>query len=161
MQELNLNEEQASSYYLTALILFLVSRFICTWLMKFINPSVLLTSLSLVAMGLTLVTILAQGYLAVYSLVGISACMALMFPTIYALGLAGLGEDTKIGGSGLVMAILGGAVITGVQGQVSDITGSIHLAYSVPLICFAVVAYYGWLADKFINPDNWIAADIA
>jgi MFS transporter, FHS family, L-fucose permease len=78
----------------------------------------------------------------VLSLVGISGCMSLMFPTIYGLAVRGLGEDTKIGGSGLIMAILGGAVITAIQGQVSDMTGSINLSYLVPLGCFVVIAYY-------------------
>lgn len=154
MQELDLNEEEASSYYLAALVLFLISRFLSTWLMKFIKPTTLLTMLSLVAMLFAAIVVLTTGYVSVYALVGISACMSLMFPTIYALGLAGLGEDTKIGGSGLVMAILGGAVITGVQGQVSDITGSIHLAYLVPLICFGVVAYYGFIANRLLNKQE-------
>ena len=78
-----------------------------------------------------------------YALVGISGCMSLMFPTIFGLGIQGLGEDTKIGSSGLIMAILGGAVITAAQGQVSDATGSIHMAYWVPLVCFLIIAYYG------------------
>jgi len=148
MQELNLNEEQASSYYLGALVLFLVSRFVSTWLMRYFRATSLLIALSLLAMGLAAVVVLASGYVAVYALVGISACMSLMFPTIYALGLVGLGDDTKIGGSGLVMAILGGAVITGLQGQVSDLSGSIHIAYVVPMFCFGVVAYYGYIANK-------------
>jgi len=78
MQELEVNEEQASSYYLAALVLFLLSRFVCTWLMKFIKPSSLLTILSLIAMGLTLVTTLGEGYLVIYCLVGISACMSII-----------------------------------------------------------------------------------
>ena len=77
-----------------------------------------------------------------FFLVGISGCMSLMFPTIYGLGIRGLGKDTKIGGSGLIMAILGGAVLTAVQGQVSDSTGSINFAYIVPLICFLVIVFY-------------------
>ena len=153
MQELNLNEEQSSDYYLAALILFLISRFVSTWLMKYMKPTILLTLLSGLAILLCAIVILANGYVAVYALVGISACMSLMFPTIYALGLVGLGEDTKLGGSGLVMAILGGAVITGIQGQVSDISGSIHLAYIVPLFCFAVVAWYGLLANRMLNEE--------
>jgi FHS family L-fucose permease-like MFS transporter len=68
--------------------------------------------------------------------------MSLMFPTIYGLAIRGLGDDTKLGGSGLIMAILGGAVITAIQGQVSDGTGSIGLSYLVPLACFAVIAFY-------------------
>ena len=78
----------------------------------------------------------------VYSLVGISACMSLMFPTIYGLAIRGLGDDTKLGGSGLIMAILGGALITALQGQVSDLTGSINLSFFVPVGCFAIIAFY-------------------
>jgi len=148
MLELNLNEEQASSYYLAALILFTGSRFVCTWLMKFISPARLLTILSAFAVILTAGVIFGTGYTGVYSLVGISGCMSLMFPTIYGLGLYGLGEDTKVGGSGLIMAILGGAVITAIQGQVSDVTGSIHLAYLVPLSCFILIGVYGVVAHR-------------
>ena len=143
MQELSLNEADASSYYLGALILFLTSRFVCTWLMNFIRPAQLLMYMALAAAVLSLTTMTSGGYIGVFALVGISACMSLMFPTIYGLGLRGLGEDTKIGGSGLIMAILGGAVLTGIQGQVSDATGSINFSYIVPLLCFVVIAYYG------------------
>ena len=68
--------------------------------------------------------------------------MSLMFPTIYGLAVVGLGNDTKIGGSGLIMAILGGAVLTAIQGQVSDLTGSIKMAYFVPALCFVVIIIY-------------------
>ena len=142
MQELHLNEESASSYYMAALILFTISRFVCTALMKIIKPKNLLTILSSLAIVLTLIVITSGGYVGVISLVGISGCMSLMFPTIYGLGIRGLGKDTKIGGSGLIMAILGGAVLTAVQGQVSDSTGSINFAYLVPLICFLVIVFY-------------------
>ena len=143
MQELNLNEADASSYYLAALIIFLASRFVCTWLMNFIRPARLLMYLAIAAGVLSLITMTSGGYVGVYALVGISACMSLMFPTIYGLGLKGLGEDTKIGGSGLIMAILGGAVLTGIMGQVSDMSGSINFSYIVPLLCFMVIAWYG------------------
>ncbi|HQU59771.1 MAG TPA: L-fucose:H+ symporter permease [Saprospiraceae bacterium] len=148
MQELGLNEEQASSYYLAALILFLASRFVCTFLMRYIEPRRLLMGLAVLAIAFTAVVIFGSGAIAVYALVAISACMSLMFPTIYGLGLRGLGQDTKIGGSGLIMAILGGAVLTGVQGKVSDATGDIHYAFFVPLLCFAIVAYYGLVARR-------------
>ena len=148
MQELNLLEADASTYYIAALVLFTISRFLCTWLMRYITPGHLLTFLSLIAVGLTLMVIFIGGYLGVYALVGISGCMSLMFPTIFGLAVRGLGEDTKIGGSGLIMAILGGAVITQLQGIVSDATGSINLAYFVPLICFVVIAYYGAVACR-------------
>lgn len=142
MQELKLNEEEASTYYMAALILFTLSRFICTALMKIIRPKNLLTILASLAIVLTLIVITGGGYVGVIALVGISGCMSLMFPTIYGLGIRGLGKDTKIGGSGLIMAILGGALLTAVQGQVSDTTGSINFAYIVPLICFLVIVFY-------------------
>ncbi len=143
MVELHLNEEQASSYYIASLILFAVSRFVCTALMRIVAPGALLTALAAGAAACTLVVIYGQGYTGVYALIGISGCMSLMFPTIFGLAVRGLGDDTKIGGSGLIMAILGGAALTAVQGQISDISGSIHTAYWTPLACFLVVAYYG------------------
>ena len=79
--------------------------------------------------------------------------MSLMFPTIYGLAAEGLGNDTKLGGSGLIMAILGGALITAIQGQVSDISGSIRLSYYVPMLCFVVVMYFG-LSHYFQKPDK-------
>lgn len=143
MQELQLNEDGASTYYLAALVFFTLSRFIFTGLMKFITPGVLLTSSALLALVATTIVIFGDGLLAVYALVSISAFMSLMFPTIYGLSIRDLGKDTKIGGSGLIMAILGGAVLTAVQGQVSDLTQSIHMAYWVPFACFLVIAIYG------------------
>ncbi len=150
MEELSLNEDEAASYYLAALVLFTVSRFICTVLMKYISPGNLLAILALLAILCTAIVVVGSGLLGVYALIAISACMSLMFPTIYGLAVRGLGDDTKIGGSGLIMAILGGAVITSIQGQVSDLTGSIHLAYIVPLLCFIVVAFYGRIAQRKI-----------
>jgi len=150
MQTLSLDEAAASDYYLSALILFGLSRFLCTWLMRFISPGKLLLLLSLAAMVLTGIVILGNGLFSVIALVGISACMSLMFPTIFGLALKGLGDDTKIGGSGLIMAILGGALLTALQGKVSDITGSINLAYIVPLICFVFIFYY----SKMISTNH-------
>lgn len=142
MKELHMNEESASTYYLASLILFTISRFGCTALMKFIKPKNLLTILALIAILFTVLVVTVGGYTGVISLVSISGCMSLMFPTIYGLAVRGLGDDTKIGGSGLIMAILGGAVITAIQAQVSDMSGSINLAYLVPLVCFLVITYY-------------------
>ncbi len=147
MKELNLNEADSSSYYLAALVLFLLSRFVCTYLMRFISPSRLLASLAVLAMILTATAMATGGYVGVYALVGISGCMSLMFPTIYGLGLEGLGADTKIGGSGLIMAILGGAVLTGVQGIISDAYG-INTAFALPLFCFGVVVYFALRETK-------------
>jgi len=148
MQELGVLEAAASSYYIAALVLFTVSRFLCTWLMRFIKPRDLLAALALLAGGLTLMVIFAGGRIGVYALVGISGCMSLMFPTIFGLAVRDLGPDTKIAGSGLIMAILGGAVITQAQGIVSDLTGSINVAYMVPLVCFLIIFYYGAVASR-------------
>lgn len=155
MQELNIVEAEAATYYMAALVLFTVSRFVSTMLMKYMTPSTLLTLLSVLAMVFILVVILVGGYIGVYALIGISGCMSLMFPTIFGLSIRGLGDDTKIGGSGLIMAILGGAVLTSVQGQVSDITGSISLAYFVPFLCFLFIAFYAYFkSGKRLSTTN-------
>jgi FHS family L-fucose permease-like MFS transporter len=150
MVELNLNEDQASSYYLAALVLFMASRFVFTALMKYFKPGTLLAASSILAIVSTLFVIYGSGTVAVYALVSISGFMSLMFPTIYGIAIRDLGDDTKIGGSGLIMAILGGAVLTALQGQLSDKFQSMHLAYWIPLICFITIAVYGIAITKKI-----------
>ena len=149
MQELSLNEEKASSYYIASLIVFSVSRFACTAIMSVIRPAKMLVILAVVASICTLLVITGGGMAGVIALICISGCMSLMFPTIYGIALRDVGEDTKIGGSGLIMAILGGAVLTAVQGQVSDTFQSISLAFSVPLVCFLIIVYYGWQSLRY------------
>ena len=95
------------------------------------------------------------GLAGVVLLVAISACLSLMFPTIYGLAIGGLGEDTKIAASGLIMAILGGALLTAVMGQVSDSWG-IHAAFAVPLVCFLIIARYGMTIRRATR--TWMAA---
>ncbi len=148
MQELSMNEDAASTYYIASLVAFTLSRFACTALMRYMTPGNLLAVLSVAAIACCAGVIFGSGYLGVYALVAISGCMSLMFPTIFGLAVRGLGDDTKIAGSGLIMAILGGALLTAVQGQVSDATQSIHQAYWVPLVCFVIIAYYGAVACR-------------
>ena len=136
-------EQAGATYYILSLLAFVFGRFFSTFLMKFVKPKVLLVVYSLIASLLTLVVIYADGFTGVYALVGISAAMSLMFPTIYGLGISGLGKDTKIGGSGMVMAIAGAAFLTQIQGMVSDSMGSIKLAFWVPAIAFLFIAAYG------------------
>ena len=143
MQELQVNEEEASNYYILSLVLFMLFRFITTGLMRFIKPTTLLIILSTVAAVLCLIVSFASGQTGVFALVAISACMSLMFPTIYGLASEGLTDDRKIGGSGLIMAILGGAVLTYFQGMVSDRFGNINISFLIPMLCFAVVIGYG------------------
>jgi MFS transporter, FHS family, L-fucose permease len=135
-------EQAAATYYIISLLLFVFARFLCTGLMKFFKPRTLLAVLALLAVLCCIIAIYAHGVLGVYALVTISGCMSLMFPTIYGMGIAGLGEDTKVGGAGMVMAIAGAAVLTQIQGIVSDQAGSIKLAFWVPAIAFIFIAYY-------------------
>ncbi len=141
-------EQAGATYYILSLILFVIGRFTFTGLMNYIKPRKLLLLLSVVAFICSLVTIYGDGVYGIYSLVGISGCMSLMFPTIYGLGIAGLGDDTKIGGAGMIMAIAGAAVLTQVQGIVSDQAGSIRFAYWVPAAAFMVIAFYAALIRK-------------
>jgi FHS family L-fucose permease-like MFS transporter len=144
-------EQVAATYYIASLILFSTSRFVFTFLMKFFRPSSLLIFASIMAVISTLVVIFGTGMTGVIALVAISGFMSLMFPTIFGQAVTGLGEYTKIGGSGLIMAILGGAVITFFQGSVSDLTGSINYSYVVPLVCFAIICYYSMLSRKLLR----------
>lgn len=149
MQELDINEQSAASVYLLSIICFSVSRFIFTWLMRYIKPSRLLIMAAVADIICTTAVILAggSGMFLIVMLVGVSVFMSLMFPTIYGIALNDLGDDAKIGASGLIMAILGGALLTPLQGQISDLAG-INLAYIIPLLCFVVVLAYGIMAQK-------------
>ena len=147
MNDLGLNETGAANYYLASILLFSMSRFVCTGLMKILSPQRLLSIMAVGACVFTVLVVVAGGYVGAVALVGISGCMSLMFPTIYGLSVEGLGKDSKIGASGLVMAILGGAVLTAMQGQISDLAG-IHIAYLVPLGCFLIILHYGMRGYK-------------
>jgi FHS family L-fucose permease-like MFS transporter len=148
MQEINVNEADASTYYLASLLAFMAARFVFTGLMKYFRPQTLLMASAITAIGATLVVIYVGGIAGILALVSISAFMSLMFPTIYGVTVEGLGRYTKVASSGLIMAILGGAVLTAVQGQVSDLTGSIRLSYYVPLFCFMAITLYGYSTRK-------------
>lgn len=148
MQELGHVEAQAATIYLLSIIGFCGSRFVYSWLMKYIAPVRLLVVGSILSALSALLVVIGTGWLAVIALVCISVFMSLMFPTIYGIALGSLSHDenqgdVKIGASGLIMAILGGALLTPLQGLVSDATGSINLSYLVPLGCFVVVMSYG------------------
>lgn len=148
MKELGYVEAQAATLYLISIIGFCAARFVYTWLMKYVAPVRLLAAGSVLSAVCALVVVMAGGWVAVIALVLISAFMSLMFPTIYGIALGSLNEndnekgEVKIGASGLIMAILGGALITPLQGMVSDATGSINVSYLVPFGCFVVVMMY-------------------
>lgn len=149
MAELNVTEAVASSYYIAALIVFTIFRFINTFLMKYFRPENLLVISALFGVVSTFLVISGSGYAGVYALVAISGFMSLMFPTIFGLASKGLGMDTKIGSSGLIMAIGGGAVLPPLQGLISDMTGSIGISFWVPLLCFVIIAFYGLLSRNY------------
>jgi len=149
MQELGIEEASAATYYLASIICFCVARFFFTWLMKFCRPAKLMAWAAAFDIVLCLIVILmsGSGMIAVIALVLISFFMSLQFPTIYGIALEGVGEDAKIGASGLIMAILGGAILTPLQGMVSDKFG-ISVSYVVPLICFVVVLWYSIYSQR-------------
>ncbi len=136
-------------YNIGAMALFTCSRFICTWFLRYISPSRLLCVLGVLGVVLTIGAIFSTTVTGLYCLVGVSACMSLMFPTIYGIALTGLGEDVKVGSAGLIMSIIGGSVFPPLQGAVIDSGVSlgeipaVNLSFFIPMICFAVVALYG------------------
>jgi FHS family L-fucose permease-like MFS transporter len=141
-------EARSQGYNIVAMVIFCLSRFICTFLLRFISPGRLLMSLAIGGFALTLGTIFVPGTAGLYCLVGISACMSLMFPTIYGIALRGLGEDAKFGAAGLIMAILGGSVLPPLQGAITDLgqiggLSAVRASFVLPLVCFVVIAAYG------------------
>ncbi len=135
-------EAEAGWYLQASLAVFLVSRFAMTWAMGLVRPARLLAAMALFGALLCAVAVAAPGWTGVIAVVLCSAALSLMFPTIYGIALEGLGEDTKFGSAGLVMAILGGALMPMVFGAVSDAAGPVA-GYAVPGVCFALVAAYG------------------
>ena len=151
--ELGMDEATAQGYNIAAMIIFASSRFISTFLLKYVSPGRLLMILAIGGLLLTLGTIFLQGKAGLYSLVGISACMSLMFPTIYGIALEGIGEDAKIGAAGLIMAILGGSVMPPLQGAIIDMGtvfdfSAVRVSFVLPLLSFMVITVFGYRAFK-------------
>ena len=141
-------EEQAAEvlsqrFNIYAMLFFICSRFITTWLMRWISPARLLTIFGILAMVFTTGVILSHDRTGVYCLVCVSGCMSLMFPTIYGIALDGLGDDAKFGAAGLIMAILGGSVLPPLQAMFID-AGMTNFSFILPFVCFLVVTVYGY-----------------
>ena len=163
VNELGLEKATAANYNILAMAIFVSSRFICTFLLKFFSPGGLLMTLAIGGGGLILGVIFVQGMVGLYCLIGVSACMSLMFPTIYGIALKGLGDDAKLGAAGLIMAIGGGCFMTPMQGAIMDLSAfdfgfmtlsSIRVSFFLPFICFVVIAIYGFRTSnvhKHIN----------
>ena len=151
---LGIDKATAQKFNIIAMALFVASRFTSTYLMKYISSRQLLMYFGIGACIATSGTILIEGIAGLYCLIAISAFMSLMFPSIYGIALEGVkAEDTTLGAAFLVMAIVGGAIMPPLQGAIIDlgtIAGmpAVNLSFIMPLICFAIVACYGWSAMK-------------
>ena len=159
-ENLGIDNASAVNYAYAALVLFLIGRFLFTYLLNFIQAGRLLLLLSLLASLFTLGAIFLPGLQGLYSLVLVSFCMSIMFPTIYGLALSDLGDDAKTASAFLVMAIVGGALMPVLQGMVLDLGGpayndisllgvsEVQLSFGIPLVCFIVVALYAYRSLK-------------
>ncbi len=170
-----LDAATAQKYNIAAMVIFLISRFICTFLLRYVNAGLLLAVLALVGMVLTYLVITLQNMTGLYCLVGVSGCMSMMFPTIYGIALQGLTpEDAKLGSAGLIFAIVGGALtppwqgalidakgdsfIEGVVGPLKSVFGTdlnpVGWSFILPLICFLVIAVYGLITSVMKSPTS-------
>jgi FHS family L-fucose permease-like MFS transporter len=141
--------EKTAGYLLTgSLVAFGIGRFASTSLMHKVTPSKLMGVYSVANVGLVAVGVLFPGWMGMWCVFLSSFFMSLMFPTIFALGLKGLGPNTKIGGSLLVMAIVGGAVLTPLMGLIADATHGIALAYTIPLAAYLFIAGYSFWGSE-------------
>ena len=145
---------KAQAYNIIAMIIFVSSRFICTFLLKYFSPGHLLMTLAIGGVFTTAGAIFIHGIFGLYCLVGISACMSLMFPTIYGIALDGMGEEAKVASAGLIFAIVGGALMPALQGKVIDAVNNaggmlmglegVRVSFFLPLLCFVFIALYGF-----------------
>jgi fucose permease len=150
--ELGVSKSTAQNCNILAMLIFVSSRFICTFILHYVKPGALLACLAVGGLALTLGTVFIHGYTGLYCLIGVSACMSLMFPTIYGIALEGLGDDAKIASCGLILAIGGGCVMPSIQGAIIDLPpvnlgfvelASVRASFLLPALCFAVIAFYG------------------
>ena len=146
-------EVLSQQYNIIAMVIFCCSRFICTFILRYLNPGMLLAILAIAACGFTCGVILFQNTWGLYCLVAVSACMSLMFPTIYGIALTGMGDDAKFGAAGLIMAILGGSILPPLQASIIDMgtcvgMPAVNVSFVLPLICFVVITIYGFRSSK-------------
>jgi FHS family L-fucose permease-like MFS transporter len=155
-EAIGMDSVTAGYYQMAAFVLFTIGRAVGTYLLKFLSSGKLLMYFALLAIVFVIGTIFIKGIIGLYSLVGVSFCMSLMFPTIYGIALVDLSEEqSKIGSAGLVMAIVGGALMPKLQGIIIDIGGNgvadskimgvseVNFSFILPLLCFIYIAWYG------------------
>src|SRR5262249_37741365 len=149
VQEFTHQPEKTAGYLLTGTLLaFGFGRFSSAYLMRFVAPYKLLGVYALVNIALVAFGVLRPGWAGLWAILLTSFFMSLMFPTIFALGLKGLGPNTKIGGSLIVMAIVGGALIPPLMGKIADASHSMASAYVVPLVAYLLIAGYAFAGAK-------------
>ena len=146
---LGIPKAEAQRYNIIAMAIFIGSRFLSTFLMKYMNARFMLTLFAVGGMLTTTGVILIQGMGGLYLLIATSAFMSLMFPTIYGIALEGVGDDATLGAAGLVMAIVGGALMPPLQGLIIDMgtigwLPAVNFSFILPFICFVVIAIYGY-----------------
>ena len=163
VNELGMEKSEAQGYNIVAMVIFVTSRFICTYLLKFFNPGGLLAILAIGGAGLVMGAIMLEGMPGLYSLIGVSACMSLMFPTIYGIALTGLGDDAKLASAGLICAIGGGFIMPPIQAAIMDgpertfgalTLSATRFSFFLPFICFIVIAIYGFLTLRSNNQER-------
>ena len=151
-----MGEKSAAGWVMAALVTFMIGRFIGSALMSRFNPARLMATYAVINVVLAIVAAFTPGMAGLIALTALSFFMSVMFPTIFALGVKGLGPYTQTGSSLIVMAIIGGAILTPLMGLVADQTGSMHRAMLVPAACFVVIALYGmasWRGAADLNTD--------
>lgn len=153
-ERLGINKANAQIYNIIAMILFVLSRFVSTFLMKFFKPSVMLAIFAIGGMITTALTISIDGMFGLYALMLTSVFMSLMFPTIYGIALNGVGSDATLGSAFLVMAIVGGALMPPAQGAIIDlgeVAGfpAVNISFILPFICFVMIGLYGLFVIKY------------
>ncbi|MEM6271559.1 MAG: L-fucose:H+ symporter permease [Bacteroidota bacterium] len=145
----------ATVYVAASTISFLIGRWICTFMIKYINSASLMLIFALVGAAFCAIAIISVNMVGLYCLVGVSFAMSLMFPTIYGLALRGMGDEAKLGSAGLILAIVGGALMPPLQGRIIDLGGTglrditimgnipeVNFSFILPFVCLLLVAVY-------------------
>jgi MFS transporter, FHS family, L-fucose permease len=155
IQDYTHEPEKVAGYLLTgSLVAFAIGRFVATYLMKFFRPSKLMGVFGIINVALVAIGVLFPGWVGVGAVFLTSFFMSLMFPTIYALGIKGLGANTKQGGAFIIMAIIGGAAAPPAMGLLYGVWHSMAVAMIVPLICYAVVTHYAYFGSRMRIPHS-------
>ncbi len=152
---LGVSAATAQNYNILAMVIFCVSRFICTFLLRYTTPTRLLFTLAVAGVASVVGVIFLRGDLGLWCLIATSGCMSLMFPTIYGIALDGMAGEAKLASAGLIFAILGGALMPPLQGAIIDMGGSdgflfgmpsVNVSFVLPLVCFVIIAGYALYA---------------